>query len=65
MIPESKTRRKHGVAFTMAQARKALYPYPVFEARFADNTVVRMSFWTKAGNILFSAVKSRSIARFG
>lgn len=49
MIPKSKTRRKHGVAFTMAQARKALYPYPVYEAHFADNTVLRMSFWTKAG----------------
>lgn len=49
MIPESKTRRKHGVAFTMAQARKALHPYPVYECHFADNTVVRMSFWTKAG----------------
>ena len=49
MIPESKTRRKHGVAFTMAQARKALYPYPTYEARFADRSVVRMSFWTKAG----------------
>ncbi len=49
MIPESKTRRKHGVAFTMAQARKALHPYPVYEAHFADNTVLRMSFWTKAG----------------
>ena len=49
MLPESKTRRKHGVAFTMAQVRKALYPYPVYEAHFADNTVARMSFWTKAG----------------
>jgi len=33
----------------MAQAHKALYPYPVYEAHFADNTVLRMSFWTKAG----------------
>ena len=49
MIPESKTRRKHGVAFTMGQARKALHPYPVYEAHFADNTVLRMTFWTKAG----------------
>lgn len=48
MIPESKTRRKHGVAFTMAQARKCLYPYPVYEAHFEDRTVARMSFWTPA-----------------
>ena len=46
MIPESKTRRKHGVAFTMAQPRKCLYPYPVYEAHFADNTVSRLSFWS-------------------
>ena len=49
MLQESRTRRKHGVAFTMAQARKALHPFPVYEAHFADNTVLRMSFWTKAG----------------
>ena len=49
MIPESKTRRKHGVAFTMAQARKALYPYPTYQASFSDGTVARMSFWTRAG----------------
>ena len=49
MIPESKTRRKHGVAFTMAEARKALHPYPVYECRFQDRTVVRMSFWTRTG----------------
>ena len=49
MLQESRTRRKHGVAFTMAQVRKCLYPYPVYEARFTDGTVVRMSFWTKAG----------------
>ena len=48
MIPESKTRRKFGVAFTMAQARKCLHPYPVYEAHFADRTVARMSFWTPA-----------------
>ena len=46
MLPESKTRRKHGVAFTMAQAKKCLYPYPVYEAHFADNTVSRLSFWS-------------------
>ncbi len=28
---------------------KCVYPYPVYEAHFADNTVLRMSFWTKAG----------------
>ena len=28
---------------------KCMYPYPVYEAHFADNTVLRMSFWTKAG----------------
>ena len=49
MLQESRTRRKHGVAFTMAQARKALHPYPTYESRFADGTVVRMSFWTRAG----------------
>ena len=27
---------------------KCMYPYPVYEAHFADNTVLRMSFWTKA-----------------
>ena len=48
MLQESKTRRKHGVAFTMAQARKCLYPYPVYEAYFEDRTVARMSFWTPA-----------------
>ncbi len=49
MLQESKTRRKYGVAFTMAQARKCTYPYPVYESRFPDGSVVRMSFWTKAG----------------
>ena len=49
MLQESKTRRKHGVAFTMGQARKALHPYPVYECHFQDRTVVRMSFWTKGG----------------
>ena len=28
---------------------KCVYPYPVYEAHFADGTVERMSFWTKAG----------------
>ena len=28
---------------------KCMYPYPVYEAHFADNTVLRMSFWTRAG----------------
>ena len=28
---------------------KCTYPYPVYEAHFEDNTVLRMSFWTKAG----------------
>jgi len=23
-----------------------MYPYPVYEAHFADNTVLRLSFWT-------------------
>lgn len=49
MLQESKTRRKHGVAFTMAQARKALYPYPIYQGIFPDGTVARMSFWTRAG----------------
>ena len=52
MITESKTRRKQGVAFTMAQARKCLYPYPVYEAHFADNTVARLSFWTTRGKAI-------------
>ena len=30
-------------------ASKCMYPYPVYEAHFEDNTVLRMSFWTKAG----------------
>ena len=25
---------------------KCVYPYPVYEAHFADGTVARMSFWT-------------------
>ena len=49
MLPKSKTKRKYGVAFTMAEARKALHPYPVYECRFQDRTVVRMSFWTRTG----------------
>ena len=28
---------------------KCIYPYPVYEAHFGDNTVLRMSFWSKAG----------------
>ena len=28
---------------------KCIYPYPTYEAHFADNTVLRMSFWSKAG----------------
>ena len=28
---------------------KCLYPYPVYEAHFADRKVLRLSFWTKAG----------------
>lgn len=27
-----------------------LYPYPVYEAHFADNTVARISFWQQAGS---------------
>lgn len=34
---------------TLAQVRKCVYPYPVYEAHFADNTVARMSFYTQAG----------------
>ena len=49
MLPESRTRRKYGVAFTLAQVRKALYPYPVYQAEFSEGSVLRMSFWTKAG----------------
>ena len=30
-------------------ANKCVYPYPVYEAHFEDNTVLRMNFWTKAG----------------
>ncbi len=30
----------------MARNGKCVYPYPVYEAHFADNTVTRMSFWT-------------------
>ncbi len=29
--------------------KKGLWPAPVYEAHFADNTVGRMSFWTQAG----------------
>ncbi len=29
--------------------RKCIYPYPTYEARFGDNRVLRMSFWSKAG----------------
>ena len=34
---------------SMAQLHKCVHPYPVYEAHFADNTVGRMSFWTKNG----------------
>ena len=30
----------------MTRNSKCVYPYPVYEAHFADNTVARMSFWT-------------------
>ena len=30
----------------MARNSKCVYPYPVYEAHFADNTVARMSLWT-------------------
>ena len=66
MIPESKTRRKHGVAFTLAQARKCLYPYPVYEAHFADNTVGRLSFWSPRNKpIDFDAGRAISEIIFG
>ena len=28
---------------------KCIYPYPTYECHFADNRVLRMSFWSKAG----------------
>ncbi len=28
---------------------KCVYPYPTYEAHFGDNRVLRMSFWSKAG----------------
>ena len=66
MIPESRTRRKHGVAFTLAQARKCLYPYPVYEAHFADNTVGRLSFWSPRNKpIDFDAGRAISEIIFG
>ena len=29
--------------------KKGLWPAPVYEAHFSDNTVGRMSFWSRAG----------------
>ena len=34
---------------TLAQIRKCVYPFPVYEAHFADNTVGRLSIWQPAG----------------
>ena len=34
--------------FTLAQARKGMWPGPVYEGHFADGTIGRMSFWSKA-----------------
>ena len=34
---------------SLAKIRKCVYPFPVYEAHFADNTVLRMSVWQAAG----------------
>ena len=34
---------------TLAHLRKAVYPYPVYEAHFSDGSVQRMSFFSLRG----------------
>lgn len=34
---------------SLAQIRKCVYPFPVYEAHFADNTVSRLSVWQPLG----------------
>ena len=40
------------MADSLAVIRKCVYPYPVYEAHFSDNTVARLSFWSRAGKPL-------------
>lgn len=37
---------------SLAKLRKGVYPRPVYEAHFDDNTYVRLSFWSQAGKPL-------------
>ena len=34
---------------TMAKLRKCVYPFPVYEAHYADGTYARMSVWQQEG----------------
>ena len=40
------------VAFTLGEVRKGMWPGPVYEGRFADGSIGRMSFWSKGGKPL-------------
>lgn len=40
------------MSFTLAQARKAMFPQPVFTARFVDGSVGSMTFFSESGKPL-------------
>ena len=47
-------------AFTLAEARKGMWPGPVYEAHFGNGRVIRMSFWSRDGK-LYDFARGRKV----